>query len=262
MGRIIPEKGDEMKKSFYALFILAFLLSACQMPSLSTPTPIVIVVTSTPEPVTATPQPTNTTQPSSTPSPTNTYTPAPTEIPITMLDIETAFRKDGYTRAPYKSSFDSDLRGFAWTKDNPYEQVLTWDNGSFRLEVINDESDRSLFIERKFKVLDTVFSPEFMAKLRKENWTYSEMVTSSVSGQPAQMYMPTGPSDQFWKSKIGQYNTYETKVGTHDVLFSLWWWQVTCPPQYWFCFVIDFPNAIFQGDASFVYYTVEIKLTP
>lgn len=232
---------------------LALLVSGC---STVTPTPIVQVVY-----ITSTPLPTSTAAPTNTPTPTKvlppTAVPAPTQPPITLAAVESALTDAGYARGPFY-----DERGessFAWTLDNPYEQFITWSNGTIRLEVLNQKSTRLDRMERKLKVLDQVFPVAFMTKLRQENDGYHASAGSSVSGKPDMLFPPL-PDDP-WNSIWGQYNTKTVAIGPYDVTFALWFFQITCPPQYSYCYMTNFPGQEFSGDSSFVFYTIEIPLS-
>lgn len=238
-----------MKKLIAPVFILALVVIACGITAPNTNT-IVIVVTTTPQPNLASPMPTYTFYP--------TTPPQPTQVPITVLDIEKALKNDGYTRAPFDDPKYG--KGFGWTKDNPYEQVITWDDGYFRLEVLDVSSPttRSKHMEEKFKVLDTLFPPEFMTELRQKNDAYNQSVGPSVSGDPAQLF----PSNDEWHDIWGQYNVSSTNIGSYPVTFALWFWQMTCPPQYTYCFMSDFPGQEFTGETSFVFYSIEFQISP
>ena len=240
-----------MKKLIASIFILALAMIACGITSPNTNT-IVIVVTATPQIIPASPIPTLTPYP--------TTPPQPTKVPLTILDIEKAFKNDGYTRSPFDDPQYG--KGFGWTKDNPYEPVITWDDGSFRLEVLDVSSPvtRSKHMEEKFKVLDTLFSPEFMTALRQKNDAYNQSVGSSVSGDPAYL-APSQPGDQ-WNTVWGQYNVSNTTIESMPVTFALWFYQITCPPQYAYCYMSDFPGQEFTGQTSFVFYSIEFSISP
>jgi hypothetical protein len=240
-----------MKKLIAPVLIIAFLVIACAFTA-PTSTTIVIVVTATPQSAPINPLPLPTLSP--------TTPPQPTQVPITILDIEKALKNDGYTRSPFDDpKYGS---GYGWTKDNPYEEVITWDNGHFRLEVLDVSSPttRSKHMEEKFKVLDTLFSPEFMTELRQKNDTYNQSVGPSVSGDPAYL-APSKPGDQ-WNTVWGEYNVSSTSIESMPVTFALWFYQITCPPQYSYCYMTDFPGQEFTGETSFVFYTIEFAISP
>jgi hypothetical protein len=113
-------------------------------------------------------------------------------------------------------------------------------------------------MEQKLKLLDHLFPPEFMTELRRENSIYGGSVGQSVSGEPDSMYPPL-PGDQ-WRTIWGQYNAKSVTLGSYEVVFSLWFYQVTCPAGY-SCWMINFPGLEFTGDTSFVFYSIEIPLS-
>jgi hypothetical protein len=245
-----------MKKSL--LVPLLFLSAGCGLlqPRVqvvtATPPPQVIVVTATSVPATATPEATNTPRPTRTPSP----TPEPTWEPIALTDVEAALQNDGYRRFPF---VDADgVHGFSWVKDNAYERVRTWENGTISLEVLHDESSevRSEHMERKFELLDAALPIGFMARLRQEHAAYNRSVGSSVSGEPDQIF---AYHDE-WQTVWGEYNASDVQLGGYGVRFSLWWWQSTCPSQYLYCYYSDFPGLEFTGDSSFVFHSIMIWL--
>lgn len=240
-----------MKKLIASVFILALVMIACGIIAPNSNT-VVIVVTATPQSIPASPLPTDTFYPTSSSQ--------PTQVSITILDIEKALKNDGYTRAPFDDPKYG--TGYGWTKDNPYEQVITWDSGVFRLEVLDVSSatTRSKHMEEKFKVLDTLFSPEFMAALRQKNDAYNQSVGPSVSGDPAYL-APPKPGDQ-WNSVWGQYNVSNTNIESLPVTFALWFYQITCPPTASYCYMADFPGQEFTGETSFVFYSIEFSISP
>jgi hypothetical protein len=240
-----------MKKLIVAVLVFALALIACGVTA-PTPTPIVIVVTATSRPVIASPVATNTPHP--------TATPKPTQIPLTINDVEMALQEHGYTRAPFNDPARPGVAGYSWTKDNVYEQVYTWNDGHFRLEVLHDKSPvtRARHMEDKFQVLDLLFSHEFMAGLRQANDDYNKSVGPSVTGDPAALY----PSGNEWHEIWGQYDVSNTYVESLPVTFALWFWQMTCPAQYAYCYMVNFPGQEFVGDTSFIFYTIEISLAP
>jgi len=196
------------------------------------------------------------------PAPSTTQVARPTVVPIpvgervTLADFESALADAGYSRSPfYDETGDS---ASAWTLDNPYEQFVTWEDGTVRLEVLNRTATRSDHMEQKLKLLDQLFPAEFMAGLRDENEAYDASVGQSVSGEPDSMYPPM-PGDE-WRTIWGQYNAKSVTLGSYEVVFSLWFFQVTCPAGY-SCWMLNFPGQEFTGDTSFVFYSIEIPLT-
>jgi hypothetical protein len=113
-------------------------------------------------------------------------------------------------------------------------------------------------MEWKLKILDQIFSSEFMTELRQANDTYNKSVSSSVSGDPAQ----TWAWHDEWNTVDAQYNVSRTKIESYPVAFALWFEQVTCPSQYSFCDYTDFPGLIFKGQSSIVSYDIEININP
>jgi hypothetical protein len=234
-----------MKRIPLALMVVGLVLSGC-----ATPEPIVqtVYVTVAPPPSTYTPYPTYTSPPKATQTPS---TPR-----ITLADIEAALAEASYSRSPFYDEEGEEARG--WTLDNPYEQVITWTRGIVRLEVLDKQSTRAERMERKLRLLDEVFPPEFMAKLRQENGSYMATAPTSVSGNPDKLYPPL-PGDE-WRTIWGQYNRKEVTIGSYDVTFALWFNQVTCPQGY-ICWMQNFPGQQFEGDTSLVFYTIEIMLS-
>lgn len=245
-----------MKHLPFAIILSALILGACAQ---ATPTSQVIIETPTPKIVTATPlPPTLTPRPTSTRPP--TATPMPTEAPVSLEDIYVALRADGYKRYPFTNS--DGVTGFDWVKTNGYERIITWETGEVRLEVLDDKSSvvRDTHMEQKLKLLDDLFSPSFMAELRRAHQAYNQTVSSSVTGQPEFIsgYDPNDP----WATVVGEYNVKDTTIYGLPIRFALWWWQSTCPPQYLYCYLIDFPGTQFTGDASLVFYSIYIDLRP
>lgn len=233
---------------------LAVLFSACGLAGRE----VVVVVTATPPPEAAVPVPTA--APTSVPLPTNipepTPTPAPTWETVAIGSIEAALREDGYRRFPLIT--DDGVNGFTWIKDNPYEQVTTWEDGTIELQVLHDNSAsaRAGRLERQLEVLDTVLPAGFMAELREQHAAYNRSLGPSVSGEPDELYTYGDEWDTVW----AQYYASEFDVGGYGAELSLWWWQSTCPPQYDSCYYSDFPGLDFAGDSSFVFHTVLIWL--
>jgi hypothetical protein len=239
-----------MKKPLALGFILALVVIACGTTAPISKT-ILILVTTTPQTISASPVPTHTFYP--------TISPMPTQVPISILDVEKALINDGYTRAPFDDPQSGP--GYGWTKTNPYEKVITWESGSIKLEVLDVKSPttRSTHMEEKFKVLDTLLSPEFMTALRQKNDAYNQSIGPSVSGDPAYM-APSQPGDM-WNTVYAQYNVSNTTIQSTPVIFSLWFWQVTCPPQYAYCYMTNFPGQEFTGQTSFVFYSIEFSIS-
>ena len=194
--------------------------------------------------------------PSATQTAPSTARPAPAGKRVTLAEIESALADAGYSRSPFYDETGGSAS--AWTLDNPYEQFVTWADGTVRLEVLNRTATRSEHMEQKLKLLDHLFPPEFMTELRRENSIYGGSVGQSVSGEPDSMYPPL-PGDQ-WRTIWGQYNAKSVTLGSYEVVFSLWFYQVTCPAGY-SCWMINFPGLEFTGDTSFVFYSIEIPLS-
>jgi hypothetical protein len=211
------------------------------------PTPHVIVVTATEKPeVTVTSQVT----------PRPTPTPKPQWQPVSISGIEDAFTDAGYSRYPV---VDDDGENFlVWVKDNHYEQVGTWDDGTVVLDILHDKSPtvRADHMERKLSVLDTVLPAGFMSQLRSANDAYNNKIGPMVTGESSEVVTYGGD----WQTVKAEYNASETIIGGYLVRFSLWWWQSTCPAQYDYCYYYEFPGLEFTGDSSLVFYT--IQLTP
>ena len=269
-----------MKKPFALLVAMIFVLSACTLRTEKISTPVVIVVTATNQPVLASSTPTNTLTlmpsftPTLTPSPSPTLTPSPaptltpsltpTLEPVTVAEFESALLGDGYTRQAFKGIGNyTDLRpgikGYIYTKDNVYEPIKVYADGYVRLEVLNDPSVRASRMERKLRLLDQIFPAEFMVELRKANDAYLKSALRSVYGDPAQLWSPS--KNDFWRSIEGQYNVSNTTIVSYPVVFSLWFWQITCPEGY-VCWLKSFPGEIFIGQNSLVFYDIEINISP
>jgi len=115
-------------------------------------------------------------------------------------------------------------------------------------------------MEEKFIFLDSLFSAKFMSELRQQNDTYNQSVGPSVSGKPDYM-APRAPGDE-WNTVWAQYNAVDTTIESFPVTFSLFFWQVTCPPKYSYCYLPGFPGEEFVGQSSLVFYTILIQLSP
>lgn len=203
---------------------------------------------------TPTPQPTNTEMPSPTataipPTPTR----KPTEVPlVTVGEFEQALRNAGYT-----SNAFSDGSGSVWTLDNVFENTYTYQDGKIELDVLNSVSARLSHMENKFQVMDSVFPGDFMAQLRDANDAYARTVGAGVTGKASNPYGPV-PGD-FWKYVSANYNVSDQTVGAYKVRFALFFEQWTCPSGY-ICTFPSFGNQQFEGQASFVFYMIEIWL--
>ncbi len=228
-----------MKKMLIVLISAALLAGCAQI----TPTPIVQVVY-----VTGTAVPTSTPLPTYTPSPTHvvppTAVPSPTPKPVSIDALEAALKDAGYKRSPFYD--EKGQSAFSWMKYSDYEWLNIWPDGTIRLNILDVRSPdvRKERMERQLKVLDSVFPPEFMTRLRQENETYNASARPSVSGEPDRMYPPAAGDP--WSSLQGRYNPSETLIESHPVAFALWFWQLTCPSQYG-CYMTDFPRSDFCG---------------
>jgi hypothetical protein len=240
-------------RAFVAAAVATLFAACAPAPPLQI---VIITATFPPASPTDTPQPTKTPSPTIKPSP--TPVPFPTEGPIPIIEFERLLHDSGYKRFPFTD--DDGQAGYHWIKDNAYEQITTWEDGTVRLEVLDDKSAavRSEHMDRKFRVLDLIFSDAFMTELRRKNEAYNRTVGPSVSGKPDTMYPP--PPGDIWAPVLGEYNASDTKIGNVPVRFSLWWWQVSCPPRAQYCYFIDFPGVEFVGDASLVFYSIQIVL--
>lgn len=210
-------------------------------------TPHVIVVTATvPVEVTLTTKVT----------PRPTPTPRPQWQPILISSIEAAFSDDGYSRNPLVD--DAGDTYFVWVKENRYERVRTWEDGTLVLEVLHDKSPevRADRMEQKLRVLDRIFPSGFMAELRVAHDNFNASVGPTVSGEPDELRSYGGR----WQRVNAEYSVTETIIGGYRIRFSLWWRQATCPPEAYYCYYVDFPGLEFTGDSSLVFYT--IRLTP
>ncbi|HSQ16396.1 MAG TPA: hypothetical protein VLM83_01750 [Anaerolineales bacterium] len=234
---------------------------------------VVAAETDTPAPtITASPEPTETPVPTEvpteTPTPTEipTETPTPTEIPqlVTVAQLEALLRDNGYTRQPFTGiGTYTDLRpgetGFSYTGDNWMEPVIVYEDGYVRFEVLNNLDTRASRMELKLEMLDELFPAEFMAELREAHEAYLETVGRGVTGTANELWPP--PAQDFWSSTEGQYNVSNTTIGSYDVTFSLWFWQIECPTGY-ICWFPTFGNQVFLGQSSFVFYNIELWISP
>jgi hypothetical protein len=126
---------------------------------------------------------------------------------------------------------------------------------------VNDPKHRADDIEKKFKLLDTLFPADFMVGLRKANDAYLAKLPNTV-GISGDMYQSWGaPAKDFWKSIEAQYNYSGETIGSYPVAFSLWYWQITCPPGY-ICWIPSFPSEVFQGQNSITFYDIELTIAP
>ena len=246
-----------MRKMLCAMFG-ALLLAGCAGIA---PTPIVVYVTVVAVPTSSPPPtfpaqgqyPTRSAKAAAVP----TVAPSPART-VSLTDVEEALADDGYTRGPFYD--EEGETAFAWTKNNPYEQVITWADGTVRLEVLNGNSAETRLdhMEDKLRVLDSLFPAKFMATLRLENERYNASVGPSVSGD-ADRTFPPPPGDE-WRTVWARYNTSVVEIDGYEVLFSQWFYQITCPPQYAYCYMNNFPGQEFTGDTSFVFYSISIRL--
>ena len=230
------------------VLLLAILLAACTIKE-----QVIVVVTATSPPESdISPPPTNTNIPIPTNTPNPTPTPRPRWNPIAIGEIEEALRDIGYKRYPFTN--EDGVSGFEWIKESGYETVTTWEDHSFELQILHDTSQsiRLKQMEKKFKVLDRVLPSGFMAQLRQENESYNKSVRATLSGEPDQNFAFGGE----WQTVWAQYYAKEAIIGGYSVWFSVWWWQSTCPPQYWSCYYPDFPGLEFSGDSSFAFYSI------
>lgn len=230
--------------------LLAVLFSGCNSVIQER---VIVVVTATSPPVspTAVP-PSNTPQPTNTPRPTST--PAPQWETVPISEIEDALSNDDQRRYPFNT--DDGLSGYTWIKGNPYENITTYEDGSFEIQVLHDKSQivRTKAIERKLKVLDRVLPSSFMSKLRDENEQYNDTVPTNVSGDPDEAY----PSYDEWNTIWAKFYSESVTIEGYYVEFSLWWWQSTCPPRY-ICWYEDFPGLEVEGDSSFMFYNIYLE---
>jgi hypothetical protein len=242
LGFYYPKwKGLDMKKLLY--FVIIVLLAGCTGKE-----QVVVVVTATSPPFTKTSLlPSNTPQP--TPTPKTSWT------PVAIGEFEEALRDAGYHRYPWTT--EDGIGAFGWIKESAYEQVTTWEDGPFKLEVLHVSSAnvRLEHMEKKFKVMDRVFPTEFMDRLRQENEAYNLSVRENLSGTPDEKYAYGGE----WQEVRAEYYREFTNIGRYDVWFSVWWWQSTCPPQYLSCYYPNFPGLEFTGDSSFSFYTIYVE---
>jgi hypothetical protein len=236
------------------LVVVFVLLVGCgtappaSTPASATPPPPVPTSTETPHPPTGTSRPTRT--------PTPTLTPEPDFEPVAIAEVEAALKAAGYRRFPFKNA--DGTNGFSWVNNNSYERVRTWENGMLELQVLHDKSVqlRSDHMESHFAAVDSVLPPGFMARLREENAAYNQSVNPEVSGEPEHIY----PFNDEWHTVYAQYYIDEINLGGYWVDFSLWWWQSTCPSEAVYCYYEDFPGLEFEGDSSFVFYSIFIWL--
>lgn len=247
-------KGGSMPKARsipFAVILLA--LSACASPE---PEVEVVVVTATPVPATETPTATATSSPLP-PSPTflPTSTPEPDYQPIPIGAIESALRDAGYSRYPFTTA--NAVHGYTWVKESIYERTTTWETGAIELQVLHDSSSgvRADHMDLKLEGIAAAFPADFMSALRGAFDAYNQSVNSDVSGDPDEVLSLGGD----WQDVWAQYYVADTSVRGYMVLFSVWWWQTTCPPQYLYCYFEQFPGLEFTGDSSFKFLSIYLE---
>jgi hypothetical protein len=251
-------KGELIMKKLMYVPLVA-MLAACNLaaeraiaapvePSPIPPTP------TEPLPPTEEPTPTPTPLPTRTPRPTRT--PAPVWDPADIGDVEASLSEHGYRRFPFTNK--DGTSGFTWVDKSPYERVTTWEDGTIRVQILNDGTagERAARLEQHLALLDEVLPAGFMAQLRDEHLGYNRAISASVTGEPNQLF---AYGDE-WQTVVGEYNATGSELGGYNVKFSLWWWQSTCPAQYSYCYYSDFPGLEFVGDSSFVFHTIMIWL--
>lgn len=241
-----------MKRPTWLIFSVAFLfvLLGCSFSQIANSAP---TATLTPQPTnTQLPSPTDTALPP-TPTPKPTTKPRPTDVPkVTVGQFAQALRDAGYTPSDF-----SDGSGTAWTLDNVFENTFTYKTGKVELDVLNSVKTRLDHMETKFQVMDSLFPADFMAQLREANNAYAKTVGAGVTGKASEPFGPI-PGD-FWKFVSAYYNVSDQTIATYKVQFTLFFEQWTCPSEY-ICTFPSFGNTQFQGQASFVFYAVEIWL--
>jgi hypothetical protein len=260
---------EEMMKKMFALLTVVILLSACSanQSAIQTavagteavaPKPQLPVATDTPIPLpTNTPAPLTTNTPL--PSPTDTPVP-PTQAPITIAMVEKALLDNGFTRFPSSSVIRPGKSSFIYLKGNPYNQVEVWADGLLTIDLLSnkDAAIRAQSMEDKFLVLDQVFPKEFMTTLRLEFDKYNKASTGMISGKPAKTWV-TG---NYWQEVYARYSVSDVTIGSLPIEFSLFFWQMTCPPNSLYCWMSDFPGEVFYGENSYTFEDMEIMLTP
>jgi hypothetical protein len=98
-------------------------------------------------------------------------------------------------------------------------------------------------MEQKLRLLDIIFPAEFMAALHEANEAYLQKLPDSpgISGDLNQVWPPSWNDP--WKCLEAQYNVSNEMTGSYPVVFSLWYWQITCPEGY-ICWFPNFPSEI------------------
>ena len=244
-----------MKRMFIICCLLSLLMTACGLyfPS----TPIVIVVTATPQPIQVEPTSTHVFIPTYAPPPADTLS------PITVSMIDQLLLHDGYLRYPFNNNGGS---GFNYVKENSWERISLYDSGQLQLEVLSGSSvkSRSQHMEIKFKVLDEIFPAGFMSELRSESESYNQSIPSTISSivSDSNKCPNSNNLNDDWHTLNIECNESSSTIGGFPVTFALWFWQVTCPPQYSYCYFNGFPGAEYVGQSSFTFYDIYITFIP
>jgi hypothetical protein len=243
-----------MRKMIAFLGVLPLVLISCGA-LFTNPTPIVIVVTATPPPP---PIPTIPPVSALVPSPVNTLTPIPTRV--TVAEFEKGLFNNGYIRRPFSSPVRPGVEASSWDKENVWEAIYVYKDGYVRLEVLHTPSadTRAQHMEMKFQILDKIFPASFMSQLRQANDTYNKSGPSLVTGNCPHSWKYYDE----WDSLEAQCNVSNSTIGSYPVAFALWYYQVTCPPQYEYCYYPSFGGQVFYGQSSFTFYTIEINIAP
>jgi len=249
-----------MKKMF-ALLTIVILLSACGSNQTAIQTAVAGTVAVAPKPQLPVATDTSIPLPTNTPIPPPTYTPVPpTQVPVAMAMVEKALLDNGFTRFPSSSLIRPGKSSYIYLKGNPYNQVIVWADGLLSIDLLSnkDAAIRSQSMEDKFMVLDQVFPKEFMKTLRQEFDKYNNASTGMISGKPVKSWV----TDDFWKDVYARYAVTDVTVGSYPIEFSLFFWQMTCPPRSLYCWMSDFPGEVFYGENSYTFEDMEIMLTP
>ena len=255
-------------KQFIHITILVLIFTACSPSSTAIQTAIAQTQTAIPptEVVVSVPTviiPTMTQQLTQTITPllTETQTPIPpTQVPVTVDMLQNAMLNSGYSRSPFNSSLRPGKEGFEWTKTNPYNRVVVYTDGYIRMEILSpkDAGKRSQLMEVHLKALDLAFPADFMAEVRKSFATYNNSSTGMISGSPAQ----TWAFNDEWRDVTAQYSVSKMMIGLYPIVFSLWFYQNTCPSQYSYCYDVNFPGLTYTGQSSITGMDIEITINP
>jgi hypothetical protein len=179
---------------------------------------------------------------------------------VSLAQFESALIKSGYNKHPYSSIVRPGVEGASWDKENVWEVIYTYKDGYVRIEILDAPvaATRAQHMESKLVTLDSIFPAGFMSELRKANDVYNNSGPSIASGNCPHSW---SYNDE-WNTKEAQCNVSSSTIGGYPVAFALWYYQVTCPSQYDYCYFPTFPGQEFSGQTGMTFYAIEINLAP